>query len=1329
MKKLLITLTLSWFSIMNLVAQNSYQAPSLSSNENYIHTKVYQKAGTPSSNADVIENVTYFDGLGRPKQQIDIKASPDQKDIITHIEYDDYGRQTKQYLPYKSNHTIGSYRGHEALENATKGFYKNKYPEDFANIPTAAVNPYTEQVFEASPLNRVLETGAPGKDWKANPKSNSDHTIKFDYTSNSATDNIIRFDVSLSSSRTPSLVKNGTYRVNTLYKTITKDENWTTGNNHTTQEFKNLQDQVVLKRTFNTISGKVEAHDTYYIYDDFGNLTYVLPPKVIAQNTISASILNNLCYQYKYDERNRLVSKKIPGKGWENIVYNKLDQPIMTQDANLAQNNRWLFTKYDVFGRVVYTGMAKFSGASYTIPRSAIQSAANLHNNVQYEKYAANTALANTNLQYTSNAYPKSSIINEVFTINYYDNYNFNKPSHTVPTSVFGQTVAKNMETKGLTTGTKVKVLDTYEWITTITYYDKKARPIYVYSYNQYLKTTDIVKTEYDFAGKVLRTSLQHKKDAKPTITITDYYTYDHAGRVVSHEQDINGKRKEILTTNKYDNLGQLQKKYVGNTIPLVSEYTKKYLVNVTGETITKYGPTSISSGLSTKKNITGNGYVSYTLPNSNHAVSVGLSYNDTNSLSNTINYSITISSKRARVYEKGAAKGNTITVNNNDVFRIERRNNTVYYSKNGTVFYVSNLATNNGSMVGDASLISTGSTLKNFVIVDTNKALQTVDYAYNVRGWLKQINNPNALNNDLFGFKINYNTPSLSNSNPLFNGNISETHWKTKNDNVLRNYKYLYDPLNRITKATSHNGNFDLTAVTYDKIGNINRLSRKGAINEGFGTIDKLYYNYNGNKLLRVTDIADKKYGFKDVSNGSLPDYLYDVNGNMTMDRNKSIQRVMYNHLNLPYRIILTQSSVLKREIEYKYDALGNKLQKYAWEKYSSSSIKTTIAHKEYAGNFIYTKPWASSTYLEFINQPEGYIEAKKPNDYNQGFNYIYQYKDHLGNIRLSYNDGNGDGLVSVDEIIEEKNYYPFGLTHKEYNNVVRGRKHNYGYNGKEENDELGLEWLDFSARNYDPALGRWMNIDPMADLMRRHSPYNYAFDNPIFFIDPDGMTPFGPPPGSGISSPFGPALTDFIENTDVPGPVVSATGSLKGKVGPALRVDGSIGKAELNLDLSIASAEGSVTADNNENIEASGKVKVINASGSVSVPNVGEAKGDFTFAEMKGTIDSEGNTQQDISIGIVSTEATSENGASVKRDYTALSSEESKNGKSNVSASYNNTTSKNSTISMGGGIGAFYGKIKVDLTNLVDSFKVSLGLLNAIFQDYNQEQNDTVE
>jgi len=908
-------------------------------NYNYIYEEILQGEATESTYNNVadnskIRNITYFDGLGRKVQSRAIAQSPTGKDIVVHYDYDSLGRQAKAYLPYASAYGDGLFQA-DALSKTNAYYNKPTYGN--------TTNPYSEKVFDGSPLNRVLETGAPGVAWLANPSSDNDHTVKMGFATNSATDNLHKvrqYNVTLDANYTPTLTNPSPYYypVASLFKTVIKDENWTptSGKLNTTEEFKNKFGQTLLKRTYALVSSIETPHDTYYVYDNYNNLTFVMPPKVVTSDGISTNELNELCYQYKYDKYNRLIEKKIPGKGWEYIVYNKMDKPILSQDAlqNAKNPKEWLFTKYDAFGRVVYTGLYKDSSNG---SRSAVQAAADANSATSESR---GTALYN----YTNTAFPTAIAANDVYTLSYYDDYNFDTDGLTVPSSVYGVTPTSN--TQALTTGTKVRVLGTTNWITTISGFDAKARPIYVASKNQFLNTANTVQTKLDFTGKVAETTSTHTSNT--TVTLVDTFTYDNAGRLLSQKQKINSQAQEVIVENTYDALGKLISKGVG------------------GKT--------------------------------------------------------------------------------------------------------------------------------------TEARLQNVDFTYNIRGWLTGINDVNNLGGDLFSFALSYNDVKddiYSQVKPLYNGNISETYWKTANDNYLRGYGYRYDALNRLKDAWyeeptnsggKYPGFYETRLITYDKNGNINYLRRSGKENNTFVIMDRLYYTYqnNSNKLMAVAQGADATQGGFTDGNTVGDDYVYDANGNMTVDKNKGITAVSYNHLNLPTKV----SFGATKNITYVYDALGIKLEKVV-------NDNGTITTTDYAGGFIY-----ENNQLQFFSQPEGFVVANA-----SSFNYVYQYKDHLGNIRLNYGKNTTTGVL---EIKEENNYYPFGLKHKGYNsNVIK--EHKYKYNGKELQQELGLNMYDYGARNYDPALGRWMNIDPLASspMQLDKSPFAYTWNNPINLTDPDGRHP----------------------------------------------------------------------------------------------------------------------------------------------------------------------------------------------------------------------------
>lgn len=301
----------------------------------------------------------------------------------------------------------------------------------------------------------------------------------------------------------------------------------------------------------------------------------------------------------------------------------------------------------------------------------------------------------------------------------------------------------------------------------------------------------------------------------------------------------------------------------------------------------------------------------------------------------------------------------------------------------------------------------------------DTGSAtfLQSVDYRYTIRGQLASINNAsltsdvltNDESTDYFGMELLYNTVETGLGNTaLYNGNISAVKWKGLGDGSnttgQKSYAYQYDKGNRLEngvyKVRGTGTTWDKEAnalnesLTYDHNGNIQTLLRNQRKHQVSGVtvsfiseaIDNLTYTYNttnGNSLEKVTDAALTK-GFDNGTSGTANDYTYDVNGNLTQDKNKGINtNIVYNVLGKPTQITFADGRV----INYTYDAAGTKLKMSV----TQSSTTTTT---DYVGAFVY-----ENSTLSFFGSPEGRVVKN-----GSTLEYQYAIADNQGNTRVVF-------------------------------------------------------------------------------------------------------------------------------------------------------------------------------------------------------------------------------------------------------------------------------------------------------------------------------------
>ena len=354
------------------------------------------------------------------------------------------------------------------------------------------------------------------------------------------------------------------------------------------------------------------------------------------------------------------------------------------------------------------------------------------------------------------------------------------------------------------------------------------------------------------------------------------------------------------------------------------------------------------------------------------------------------------------------------------------------------------------------------------------------VDYSYNVRGWTTQVKHKAYTENISYDGLFNGCITATEN---LYSGILPDIH-----------YDYYYDQLGRLKGAsTSESANYSVD-IDHDYNGNIMSMIRWGLNNKkSYGIIDFLFFSRFGNQIQSVEDKAgslvyDGSFDFKPSGSGGT--YEYNPNGSLTRDPDKGIT-ISYAETGTPQRMVFDEGE----EMHYNYDAEERKL-KVTWSTDTSGSSQSSDGNKivrtpgpivknceEYIGPFV-----LKEGSLDRFLFDGGFCLTREDA-------YFYYLRDHLGSIRAVIYEG-GD-------VVQANSYYPLGGVYASRNAGFQ----DYKFSGKEFDHHYGLNLYDFGARMYDPALGEWTSVDPLAEKNYKTSPYSYCQGDPVNLIDVKGM------------------------------------------------------------------------------------------------------------------------------------------------------------------------------------------------------------------------------
>ena len=409
--------------------------------------------------------------------------------------------------------------------------------------------------------------------------------------------------------------------------------------------------------------------------------------------------------------------------------------------------------------------------------------------------------------------------------------------------------------------------------------------------------------------------------------------------------------------------------------------------------------------------------------------------------------------------------------------FQLPSLNNTVTINHNITVppnyeGFAGLLVVGNATMLMEQdSKITLGNN-------QTNSLLQKIDFKYHIRGGLLGVNldgtSPSVANdNDLFSFGLNHG----------FDGNITTQSWKDKAANQDRSWGYAYDPANRISSATySPSGTYTVSGISYDKNGNIKTMNRAG--------VDALSYDYtnSGNQLQKVTDGTTGNTDVGDFRDGNTTgnDYEYYLDGSLKVDKNKGISLIEYD----PFLKKVNKVSFSNGKwIKFEYSGNGSLIKR----------INSDGEYWDYTNGLIYK---GGVPYQMNTNEGRAVWNGSV-------WEYEYEYRDHLGDLRLSYKNENG-----LPKIVQQSTNDPWGWEVKGLSSMTAGNttQNNFRFLNRESVFETG--WVNLNNRMVDPQLGRFISQDKMGEEGGQESLslYQYGWNNPVLKPDPDGNCPTCP-------------------------------------------------------------------------------------------------------------------------------------------------------------------------------------------------------------------------